>query len=108
MLGNTDASLAKKCLMAPDAPHLNTKALIQKLDEVAKTVDLDVSTILEEQMKDPVLGTVRSWVRYNAPPIVNHQKYNSLKVFYDIAKNTTDFLLKKKDSSFVITNHQTS
>ena len=54
--------------MASDAPHLNTKALIQKLDEVAKTVDLDVSTILEEQMKDPVLGTVRSWVRYNAPP----------------------------------------
>ena len=112
VLGRTDAPLARKCLMASDAPHLNTKALIQKLDEVAKTVDLDVSTILEEQMKDPVLGTVRSWVRYNAlpppPPIVNHQKYNSLKVFYDIAKNTTDFLLKKKDSFSVITNHQTS
>ena len=39
VLGKTDASLAKKCLMASDAPHLNTKALIQKLDEVAKTVD---------------------------------------------------------------------
>ena len=60
VLGRTDALLAKKSLMASDAPHLNTKALIQKLDEVAKTVDLDVSTILEEQMKDPVLGTVRS------------------------------------------------
>ena len=60
VLGKTDASLAKKCLAASDAPHLNNKALIQKLDEVAKTVDLDVSTILEEQMKDPVLGTVCS------------------------------------------------
>ena len=68
MLEKTDASLAKKCLTASDAPHLNTKALNQKLDEVAKTVDLDVSTILEEQMKDPVLGTVRSWVRKNTPP----------------------------------------
>ena len=68
VLGRTDASLAKKSLMASDAPHLNTKALIQKLDEVAKTVDFDVSTILEEQMKDPVLGTVRSWIRKNAPP----------------------------------------
>ena len=67
MLGKTEASLAKKCLTAFDAPHLNTKALIQKLDEVAKTVDLDVSTILEEQMKDPVLGTVRSWIRKNTP-----------------------------------------
>ena len=68
VLMKTDASLAKKCLTASDAPHLNTKALIQKLDEVAKTVDLDVSTILEEQKKDPVLGTVRSWIRKNTPP----------------------------------------
>ena len=67
VLGKTDASLAKKCLTASDAPHLNTKALIQKLDEVAKTVDLDVSTILAEQMKDPVLRTVRSWIRENTP-----------------------------------------
>ena len=67
MLGKTDASLAKRCLTASDAPHLNTKALIRKFDEVAKTVDLDVSTSLEEQMKDPVLGTVRSWIRKNTP-----------------------------------------
>ena len=65
MLGKTDASLAKKWRNASDALHLSTKALIQKLDEIAKTKDLDVSTILEEQMKDPVLGTVRSWIRKN-------------------------------------------
>ena len=68
MLGRTDTSLAKKCLTASDAPHLNTNALIQKLDKVSKTVDLDLSTILEEQMKDPVLGTVRSWISKNTPP----------------------------------------
>ena len=68
VLGKTVASLAKKCLTVSDALHLNTKALIQKLDEVAKTVDLDVSTILEEQMKDPVLGAVRFWIRNNALP----------------------------------------
>ena len=68
VLGNTDASLAKKYLTASDALHLNTQALIQNLDEVAKTVDLDVSTTLEEQMEDPVLGTVRSWIRENTPP----------------------------------------
>ena len=56
VLGKIDASLVKKILTTSDAPHLDTKALIQKLDEVAKTVDLDVSTILAEQMKDPVLG----------------------------------------------------
>ena len=67
VLGKTDASLAKKCLTTSDAPHVNTKSSIQKHGKVAKTVDLDVSTILEEQMKDPVLGTVRSWIRKNTP-----------------------------------------
>ena len=62
-----DASLVRKFLTTSDAPHLNTKALIQKLDEVAKAVDLDVSNILKDQMKDPVLGTVRSWIRKNTP-----------------------------------------
>ena len=67
MLGKNNASLVKK-LLTSDALHLDTKALIQKLDEVAKTVDLDVSTILAEQIEDPVLGTVRSWIRKNTPP----------------------------------------
>ena len=67
VLGKSDASLVKKCLTAFDAPHLNTEALILKLDEVAKTVDIDVSTVLVEQKKDPVLGTVRSWIRKNNP-----------------------------------------
>ena len=67
LLGKTYASLAKKLLTISDAPHLDTKALIWKLDEVAKTVDFDVSTILAEQMKGPVLGTVRSWIRKNTP-----------------------------------------
>ena len=68
MLGKTGASLVKKNLTTFDAPHLDTKASIQKLDEVAKTVDLDVSTILAEQLKDLLLGTVRSWIRKNTPP----------------------------------------
>ena len=79
VLGKTDASLAKKFVTISDAPHLNSKALIQKLEEVAKTVDLDVSTILKEQMKDPVNGGVRSWIRKTLLPILNHQKYSSLK-----------------------------
>ena len=60
VLGKINASLAKKPLTATEAPHLDTKSLIAKLDEVAKTIDPDVSTILAEQIKDPVLGVVRS------------------------------------------------
>ena len=62
VLGKIDASLAKKSLTATEAPHMDTKSSIAKLDVVAKTVDLDVSTILAEQIKNPVLATVRSWL----------------------------------------------
>ena len=60
--------LVKKFITTSDSPHLDTKSLIQKLDEVAKTVDFDVSTILAEQLKDRVLGTVRSWILRNILP----------------------------------------
>ena len=70
VLGKIDASLAKKPLTTTEAPHVDTKALISKLDEVAKSVELDVSTILAEQIKDPVRGTVRSWIRKQLSPNV--------------------------------------
>ena len=63
-----DASLARKPLTATEAPHLDSKSLITKLDEVAKTIDLDVSTTLAEQFKDRVLGTVRSWIQIGTLP----------------------------------------
>ena len=68
MLGENDASSAKKPLTANEAQHLDSKSLIAKLDEVAKAIDLDVSTILAEQIIDPVLGTVRSWIRKEISP----------------------------------------
>ena len=67
-MGKIEASLAKKPLTANEAPHLDTISLIAKLDEVAKILDLDVSTILAEQIKYPVPGTVRSWIRKGNSP----------------------------------------
>ena len=68
VLGKIDASLAKKPLTATEAPHLDTKSLIAKLDDFAKTIDLDVCTILAEQFKGPVFGTVKSWIRKGTSP----------------------------------------
>ena len=108
MLGKTDASLVRKILKTSDSLHLDTKALIQKLDEVAKTVDLDVSTILTEQIKDPVFGTVRSRIRKNIPPDTKPQEIQQSKGPLRYCQDFYRFLLKKKDSSFAIMNHQTS
>ena len=57
--GETDASLAKKPLTATEAPHLETKHLIAELEDVAKTIDPDLSTILAEPIEDQSPGTVR-------------------------------------------------
>ena len=53
--GKIDASPVRKTLTATEAPHLDTKSLVAKLEDVAKTIDLDVSTILAEQIKNSVL-----------------------------------------------------
>ena len=68
VLRKIESSLGKKLLTATEAPHLDTKFLIAELGDVAKTIDLDVSTILAEQIKDSVLGTVRSWIRKRISP----------------------------------------
>ena len=47
---------------------MKTQDLITKLDDVAKVVDLDVPTILQEQLKDPVLSIVRTWIEGNVSP----------------------------------------
>ena len=79
ILGKIDASSAKKLLTITEAPHLDTKALIAKLDEVAKSVDLDVSTILAEKIKHPVFGTARSWNRKKISPDVKSPEIQQSK-----------------------------
>ena len=70
VIGDSDTLLAKKTLSATAAPHLRTQDLITKLDGVGKVVDLDVPTILPEQLKDPVLSIVRSWIEgYTFPDL---------------------------------------
>ena len=50
-------------LTGTEAPNLDTRALIMKPDNIAKTVDFGVSTILAEQIKYLAFATVRSWLR---------------------------------------------
>ena len=45
VLGDIDTSLAKNTLTGTEAPPMETTALVTKLDEVAETNDLDVSTM---------------------------------------------------------------
>ena len=96
VLGKIDSSLAKKPLTATEAPHLDSKSLIAKLDEVAKTIDVDVSTILAEQIKDPVLGTVRSWIRKGALPEPNNPEIQQSKGLLRYCQEFARLLIEKE------------
>ena len=95
-MGKIDASLAKKPLTTTEAPHLSTKSLIAKLDEVAKTIDLDVSTILAEQIKDPVRGTVRSWIRNRTSPEAKTPEIQQSKGLLRYSKEFDRLLIEKE------------
>ena len=96
VLGKIDASLAKKPLTATEAPHLDNKSLIAKLDEVAKTNDLDVSTILAEQNEDPVLGTVRSWIRKGTLPEPKDPEIQQSKALLRYCQEFDRLLIEEK------------
>ena len=96
VLGKTDASLVKKFQTMSDAPHMDTKALFQKLDEVAETLDLDVSTTLAEQMKDPVLITVRCWIRKNTPPDIKSQELQQFKGLLRYCQEVNRLFIKEE------------
>ena len=96
VLGKTDASLAKNPLSATEAPHLDTKSLIAKLDDVAKATDLDVSTILAEQIKDPVLGTVRSWIRKGISPEPEAPEINESKGLFRYCQEFDRLLIEEE------------
>ena len=75
-LGKTDVILDKKSLRVTEAPHLDTKALIAKLNDVARSMDHDISTILAEQTNHPILGTKSSWMRKRILSNVNSPEIN--------------------------------
>ena len=68
LISDPDTLLVKKTQSTTAAPRLKTLDLITKLDDVAKVFDLDVPTTLQEQLKDPVLSIVRSWIEGNLSP----------------------------------------
>ena len=103
VLGKFHASLAKKPLADTEAPHLDTKVLNAKLDDVAKTIDLDVST---KQIKDPVLGTNRSWIRKGTSPETKDPEIQQSKGFLRYSQEF-DRLLNEEEGQLLCYNEPT-
>ena len=85
-----NAFLAKKTLTATKAPHLDTKSLIAKLDDVAKTIDLDVCTYCQNKSKIHFLEQLDHGSQKEHHPNLNLPRSINQKVSYDFAKNSSD------------------
>ena len=53
--------------------------MVTNLEDVANVVDLHVPTILQEQLKNPVLSIVRSWIGGNLSPDLSVPKIRQSK-----------------------------
>ena len=58
-----DKPILKKPISFELFPHVDTSDLLQKLSDFARDADLDIQTLLEEQLNDPVLQVVRKWIK---------------------------------------------
>ena len=101
VLGKIDASMVNKTLTATKAPDLDTKFLVAELYDVAKTIDLDVSMILAEEIKDPVVGTVRSWLREGILPEAKSPEMQYSKGLLRFCQELGRLLLEEKRHFFV-------
>ena len=58
-----DKSILKKPITFELFPHVDAPDLIQKLSDFSHDADLDIQTLLEEQLNDPVLQVLRKWIK---------------------------------------------
>ena len=58
-----DKPILQKPIFFELFPHVDTSDLIQKLSDFAHDIDLDIQTLFEEQLNDPVLQIVRKWIK---------------------------------------------
>ena len=74
-----DKPILKKLISFEFFPHVDTSDLIQKLSDFARESDLDLQTLLQEQLNDHVLQVVRKWfktsdTRPQKTPDINQSK----------------------------------
>ena len=58
-----DKPILKKPIFFELFSHVDTSDLIQRLSDFARDADLDIQTLLEEQLNDTVLQVVRKWMK---------------------------------------------
>ena len=91
VLGKVDASIAKKPLTGTEAPHLHTKPLIAKLDEVVKQMILTCLRSWQNKSKIQFLEQLDHGSEKDLQLNLKLPRFNNQNDFYDIAKSWADF-----------------
>ena len=90
--------LLNKSLDPEQFPHVDTKDLLQKLSAYSKVADLDIPTLVAEQINDPVLQVVRSRVRNQNKPTTKTPKIQQSKALLAYFNNFNHFFLDKESN----------
>ena len=90
--------LLNKSLDAEQFPHVDTKDLLQKLSDYSKIADLDITTLVAEQINDPVSQVVRSWVRNNNKPTTKTPERQQSKALLSYFNNFNQLFLDKESN----------
>ena len=90
--------LLNKNLDVEQFPHVDTKDLLQKLSDYSKTADLDITTLVAEQINDPVLQIVRAWVRNKNKPNTKTPEIHQSKALLSYFNNFNQLFLDKESN----------
>ena len=75
------------------------------MSDFAQTADLDVNTLLEEQLIDPVLQNVRSWIKKSDKrPVKTHDEINQSKALLSNFNIMEQLFIDEEPTSYAITN----
>ena len=101
---NTSSRAPKQCFSKNDKATENhelpkttmgkqktsARELIGQLDKISREAELNVNTILQEQINDPVLSVVRQWISQETSLRRSHQSYNTRKASCATFSSSTD------------------
>ena len=96
--------LLNKSLDAEQFPNIDTKDLLPKLSDYYKIADLDITTLVAEQITDPVLQVAQSWVRNDNKPTTKTPEIQQSKALLSYFNNFNQLFLDKKAIYSAITN----
>ena len=96
-----DKPILKKPISFKLFTHVDASDMILKLSDFAREIDLDLQTLLEEHLNDPVLQDVRKWIKTPGTRPQKTPDINQSKALLSCYNNVNNFSSNMALTSYV-------